>query len=118
MYPLPIFEIYETEVHPKNKVELIQLIQDKKAFPFHENICRVCHAVPGYEEWLKIEDKNELGISRVAKRIGPYEHWEPIYIGTNSEPYYDERLSWEGKSDKMTQVIYKFIYILLDYSFH
>lgn len=111
VYPLPIFEIDETKVHPQNKVELLQLIKEKMAFPFHESICRICHAVPGYEEWLKIEDKNQLGISRVSQRIGPYEHWEPIYIGTNREPYYDERLSWEGTSDKMTQVITIFFFI-------
>ena len=75
-----------------------------------------------------------------GKRIKPYQHWEPIYIGTNEvgtqlylivflqlfynfqiwifgksaqkiliwtvnqEPLYDERLSWEGRSDKMVQV--------------
>lgn len=40
----------------------------------------------------------------VGKRTGSFVHWEPIYIGTNADPYYDERLSWEGRSDKMTQV--------------
>lgn len=44
-----------------------------------------------------------------------FDHWEPLYIGTNDEPLYDERLSWEGKSDKMTQA---FIMCLLDYNFH
>lgn len=46
----------------------------------------------------------ELDIFHIGKRIGPFVHWEPIFIGTNFEPLYDERLSWEGKSDKMTQV--------------
>lgn len=55
---------------------------------------------------LKILD---LGIFHIGKRIGYFVHWEPIYIGTNDDPHYDERLSWEGKSDKMTQVCYKFI---------
>lgn len=36
-------------------------------------------------------------------RTGKFYHWEPIYIGTQDDPHYDERLSWEGKSDKMTQ---------------
>lgn len=36
--------------------------------------------------------------------MGYFVHWEPIYIGTHADPHYDERLSWEGKSDKMTQV--------------
>ena len=62
-----------------------------------------------------------------GKRETPYNRWEPIYIGTNEvqpyhnipskydsldslydtlcqEPTYDERLTWEGRSDKMVQV--------------
>lgn len=38
------------------------------------------------------------------KREFPYHRWEPIYICTKQEPFYDERLSWEGLQDKMTQV--------------
>lgn len=47
----------------------------------------------------------ELGIFHIGKRVGYFVHWEPIYIGTHADPHYDERLSWEGKSDKMTQVM-------------
>lgn len=46
----------------------------------------------------------DLGIFHIGKRVGYFVHWEPIYIGTHADPRYDERLSWEGKSDKMTQV--------------
>lgn len=49
------------------------------------------------------------------KRKGQFDHWEPIFIGTNDDPFYDERLSWEGKSDKMTQA---YIMCLLDYDFN
>ena len=45
-----------------------------------------------------------MHIFKEAKRHPPYDHWEPIYIGTNDVPIYDERLTWEGKYDKMTQV--------------
>ena len=45
-----------------------------------------------------------MRVSDVVKRHKPFDNWEPIYIGTNDEPFYDERLSWEGRSDKMTQV--------------
>lgn len=41
--------------------------------------------------------------------MGYFVHWEPIYIGTHADPHYDERLSWEGKSDKMTQVVSDFL---------
>lgn len=47
----------------------------------------------------------DLNVFNVGKRKGKFSDWEPIFIGTNNEPYYDERLSWEGKNDKMTQVI-------------
>lgn len=48
-----------------------------------------------------------------VKRNGKFYHWEPIYIGTQEDPYYDERLSWEGKSDKMTQ---GYLICVLDYT--
>ena len=50
-----------------------------------------------------------------CKRVHPYHHWEPIYIGTNEEPWYDERLTWEGRADKMDQ---GFRLCLLDYEFY
>lgn len=50
-----------------------------------------------------------------TKRKGQFDHWEPIYIGTSDDPFYDERLSWEGKSDKMTQA---YIMCLQDYDFN
>ncbi len=40
----------------------------------------------------------------VAKREGRFHHWEPIYVGTHADPLYDERLTWDGRGDKMTQV--------------
>ena len=46
----------------------------------------------------------ESKIAAIGKRTGQYRSWEPIFIGTHSDPLYDERLSWEGRSDKMTHV--------------
>ena len=40
---------------------------------------------------------------------------EPIFIGTNSDPPYDERLSWDGRGEKMTQA---YEMCLMDYEFH
>ena len=57
--------------------------------------------------WLELvgtlsrSNPHQLSVFKVAKRRGL---WEPIYIGTNQDPPYDERLSWEGRSDKMVQV--------------
>ena len=60
-----------------------------------------------------------MNIFHVGKRVYPHHHWEPIYIGTNEEPWYDERLTWEGRADKMDQrfklCLFKYdFYILLD----
>ena len=51
---------------------------------------------------------DELHVFHIGKRNPPFQHWEPIYIGTHDDPLYDERLSWEGRSDKMTQVFFGF----------
>ena len=56
-----------------------------------------------------------MRVFRVAKRYWPYDIWEPFFIGTNAEPFYDERLTWEGKGDKMTQA---YQMCVLDYEFH
>ena len=74
------------------------------AVPFHQKVCSYCHSVPRSKDWLVANITDELNVFHVGKRHKPYQRWEPIYIGTQSDPLYDERLTWEGKSDKMTQV--------------
>lgn len=45
-----------------------------------------------------------------VKRINELHRWEPFYIGTNEDPLFSEKLSWEGLQDKMTQVsLYQFL---------
>lgn len=48
----------------------------------------------------------EFDIFTIGKRLGSLKSWEPFYIGTHFDPLYDERLYWEGRRDKMTQVIF------------
>lgn len=74
------------------------------AIPFHKKLCSGCHNVPRSKEWQEAPETEDLHVFHVGKRTGSFVHWEPIFIGTNNDPLYDERLSWEGKSDKMTQV--------------
>ena len=50
-------------------------------------------------------DTEELKVFTVAKRHGWFHHWEPIHITTHDEPLFDERLTYEGKHDKHTQVL-------------
>ena len=42
--------------------------------------------------------------------------WEPIFIGrSRGDPPYEERFSWEGRADKMTQSL---AMCLLGYEYH
>ena len=57
-----------------------------------------------FQEWLAEDIKPGISVFYTANRHRPFDSWEPFYVGTNKEPFYDERLSWEGEKDKMTQV--------------
>ncbi|XP_040583046.1 beta-1,4-glucuronyltransferase 1 [Lepeophtheirus salmonis] len=112
-----IFEVQKNiKKMPGTKVELLNALETGDAIPFHQKVCPLCHNIPNSKEWKNesvIEDK--MKIFHTAKRVSPFQHWEPIYIGTNEEPLYDERLSWEGRSDKMTQ---GYQLCLKNYDFH
>lgn len=108
VFVLPIFEIDASleQQLPEDKKQLVSLLENKLAVPFHYRICPHCHKIPRAEEWVLLGDKEEedLKVFHVANRTGIHAHWEPIYIGTKDDPGYDERLNWEGLKDKMTQV--------------
>lgn len=74
------------------------------ALPFHQRVCNYCHTLPKSVEWRTVNITEGLHVFHIAKRHKPHQRWEPIYVGTQDDPLYDERLTWEGKSDKMTQV--------------
>ena len=89
---------------PETKGQLLEMFKNKEAIPFHAQVCPACHRFPMRDAWLKATEPIEMSVLGYATRTGPFRSWEPIYVGTNAEPPYDERLSWEGKKDKMTQV--------------
>jgi hypothetical protein len=103
-----VLSIFEVEANvtalPHDKRELLKMLGNKSAIPFHKYVCSDCHRIPRAKEWMTTPFTPGLRIFHVGKRHKPYHHWEPIYIGTKLDPLYDERLSWEGRSDKMTQV--------------
>ncbi|KAK7072344.1 hypothetical protein SK128_025860 [Halocaridina rubra] len=115
VYVFSIFEVRDNVTAPETKGELQKMLQKGDAIPFHKNVCAKCHNVPMSKEWIAAPLKPGMSVFHVGKRKPPYQKWEPIYIGTNREPLYDERLSWEGKSDKMTQM---YILCVRDYEFH
>ncbi|KAG7212097.1 hypothetical protein KM043_012447 [Ampulex compressa] len=114
VFVLSIFEVDEKSRPPKNKTHLVQMLKAGTAIPFHKKLCSGCHNVPQSKEWLDAPETEGLHVFHVGKRTGSFVHWEPIFIGSNNDPLYDERLSWEGKSDKMTQ---GYALCVLDYDF-
>lgn len=104
VYVLPIFEVKSGMRPPATKTSLVRLLRRGAAIPFHKFVCPQCHLVPGLRAWAETSLSDTLTVTTVAKRHAPYTKWEPIYVGTHLEPLYEERLSWEGRSDKMTQV--------------
>ena len=106
VYVLPIFEIPDNVKPPETKTELQHLHKNAKAFVFHYKVCKWCHMVPKGNEWLQTSETSGLHEFSVAKRKGIHRMWEPFYVGTNDEPLFDERFTWEGQSNKMVQVKY------------
>ncbi|RXG57406.1 hypothetical protein Avbf_14850 [Armadillidium vulgare] len=50
-----------------------------------------------------VKKKSGLSVIEIGTRTESFKSWEPFYIGTNDEPIFDERLSSEGRANKMTQ---------------
>ncbi|XP_017776246.1 PREDICTED: beta-1,4-glucuronyltransferase 1-like [Nicrophorus vespilloides] len=103
VYALPIFEINANESVPPNKTILQEMMRTGKAFLFHKKLCSACHSVPKSKEWLVAKETEGVGVFTVGKRMGVNKMWEAFYVGTNQDPLFDDRLTWEGQGNKMTQ---------------
>jgi beta-1,4-glucuronyltransferase 1 len=103
LYVLAIFEVAEDQQIPGNKTELLELYQQELLVWFHYKICPTCHTISKAKEWIEAYDYGEMRVFTTRKRTDEFDHWEPIFIGTNEDPFYD----WEGRSDKMTQAYIK-----------
>lgn len=104
VFALNVFEVTEDQQVPMTKSVLLRMINNGTAIPFHLYVCPACHTIPNNKEWMITEETEGLHVFHVGKRMGEFDVWEPFYIGTNEDPLFDERLSWEGMRDKMTQV--------------
>lgn len=115
VFPIPVFEVNKTSSVPESKAELLEMLKDKRAIPFHKNVCKKCHMVPGYEKWLITTNVETMEIIEVAKREDEFASWEPFYISDNREPMFDERVTWEGQSNKRIQ---NYAMCLLGFEYH
>jgi hypothetical protein len=71
--------------------------------------------IPGIESWLGDKDYANMKVITTAKRQGGFFHWEPFYIGTNNDPLFDDRITYERSSDKMPQA---YTMCVMDYNFN
>ena len=46
VYVFPIFEVAENQTAPETKVELLKMLQENTAIPFHKKVCVKCHNQP------------------------------------------------------------------------
>lgn len=113
IFTLPIFEVKSNVTAPKSKHELIELINKNDAIFFHKWVCDECQSFPNRLDWLQTDKfglddyhspGDELVIFEVTQRDKTKRSWEPIFIGTNEDPPYDDRLTWDGRRDKMAQM--------------
>ncbi|KAM3966501.1 LOW QUALITY PROTEIN: beta-1,4-glucuronyltransferase 1 [Aphomia sociella] len=114
VFPISIFEVDAKVNVPSNKTELQAMLAKKTAIPFHKYVCPDCHNIPQSQQWMNAKETSQMDVFHIGKRRGKFVHWEPIFIGTHQDPHYDDRLSWEGKKDKMTQ---GYILCVKDYDF-
>ncbi|KAH6934015.1 hypothetical protein HPB50_019482 [Hyalomma asiaticum] len=117
VFVLPIFEVQAKQRPPLTKRVLVEMLRNKSAIFFHKWVCDQCQKFPKREEWVEYvpADDDVLGILTTTKRDRTKRSWEPIYIGTNDDPFYAEELTWEGKRDKMSQ---SYELCLRGYDFH
>ncbi|KAM8716626.1 hypothetical protein ACLKA7_003497 [Drosophila subpalustris] len=117
VYPLPVFEIFEDEQLPNDKFDLMELFRKHRAQLFHAKVCANCHKVPGFQNWIKRTPNatDDLQLFSMTLRQGAFKYWEPFYVSDNKEPFFDERVTWEGQSNKRIQ---GYAMCLLGYEYH
>ncbi|XP_053616543.1 beta-1,4-glucuronyltransferase 1-like [Plodia interpunctella] len=105
IFVVPLFEVVRGEPIPRDKQTLSAMVAVKRATYFHAKTCPHCQRFPGLQTWLTRRSSDNIEPMMIAHREFPYHRWEPLYIGTQKEPWYNEMLVWEGLQDKMTQML-------------
>ncbi|KAM3965983.1 beta-1,4-glucuronyltransferase 1 [Aphomia sociella] len=105
VFVVPLFEVEKGEEMPRDKDTLIDMMAENRASYFHQKLCSHCQRFPGLQSWLTRSAPDGVEPMLIARREYPYHRWEPLYFGTHKDPWYSEMLSWEGRQDKMTQML-------------
>ncbi|XP_043289083.1 beta-1,4-glucuronyltransferase 1-like [Venturia canescens] len=105
VFVVPIFEIDARERAPRNKTQLVAAVRNGLAVYFHRFVCIHCQRFPGITRWMLRPDPGRVKPLILTRREYPYHRWEPVFIGTKDDPMYNEDMSWEGRQDKMLQML-------------
>uniref|UniRef100_T1HAJ7 Uncharacterized protein n=1 Tax=Rhodnius prolixus TaxID=13249 RepID=T1HAJ7_RHOPR len=69
VFPLSIFELEANMSLPNDKTELVTMLKNGSAIPFHKKVCPRCHNVPHSKEWLKANSsQGGLAVFHIGKR--------------------------------------------------
>ncbi|XP_055853699.1 beta-1,4-glucuronyltransferase 1-like [Episyrphus balteatus] len=115
VFPLATFEIDKRAIMPETKTQLQELLRNKTAIPFHKKVCSTCHNIPNMTDWMSASETDQLNVFIVGQRRSKQVIWEPFYVSDNYEPFFDERVTWEGQKNKRIQ---GYAMCLLDYEYH
>ena len=96
LFVLPAFEINAKQVDkmPKDKSQLIGLLDNGAVRPFYSDVCWKCQRPTNYEKWRSLDKAGDgMDVGYESKWQDP---WEPFFISPRSAPDYDERFRQYG----------------------
>eukprot|EP00088_Acartia_fossae_P029166 TRINITY_DN29996_c0_g1_i9.p1 TRINITY_DN29996_c0_g1~~TRINITY_DN29996_c0_g1_i9.p1 ORF type:complete len:523 (-),score=67.62 TRINITY_DN29996_c0_g1_i9:482-2050(-) len=102
-FVIPTFEIADSvKVFPTSKTQLVEMIANKTARPFHQKLFNINQKSSMLtEKWIKIDENPDQEIGyKVEKYIFKY---EPLYVARADTPQFDERFIGFGMT-RNTQV--------------
>ena len=104
VYVLPVYEVKTGDVKtPKTKDELVEMLNTGSAIALSKRKRESRHKFVDQESWINATIKpGELNIFQKVKPKPT--GWEPFFIGTNDDPFFDEKLTWGGRQDRTAQV--------------
>ncbi|RWS28215.1 beta-1:4-glucuronyltransferase 1-like protein [Leptotrombidium deliense] len=96
VFVVPAYEVKEElsdESIPRDKSELLRLVDTLEARPFYFELCWKCHKYTDYDAWQRERQTPKLTVLFEVLWRDP---WEPFYISRNNVPFYDERFRQYG----------------------
>ncbi|OQR75873.1 N-acetyllactosaminide beta-1, partial [Tropilaelaps mercedesae] len=95
VFVVPAFEAAEHVTPPRNKAELLGLLERGAARPFYAELCHKCHKHTDYEAWTNAPSALDNKLE-VLYQVSWKDPWEPFFIAHNSAPLFDERFRQYG----------------------